>query len=329
MKRQLLSVLFLAIGFCAKAAFPPGTYDFTQFNAPYTSLSNGTLVKQGYFGSFTDFIGQCNFFDPWEYFGFSTTRTNAPSVSSDRSRITVPLTHSPVGDVFAAYPLGVTITLSATGPHIGIISCKLEGSWPNRIYKVQFDSVLTMEESPTIESTISYQIWFYESDHAIEFRYGPRNITPGHIFGFNGIFCGLAYDIGGSGTEVAATLQGDPNNPTLTNTTFQFTPGLNSVPPENKVYRFAPSPLGVVNTMSENDLKISFDPTVRKAILTYPDNAAPSEIELLTITGQKMPVVYDRLQNRSEVSFINVSPGIYTLLVRSEKGIYRQKIIIP
>jgi len=136
-----------------------------------------------------------------------------------------------------------------------LISYTVEGDAGNRICKVQYTNsafYLEVESEGSAENRVNFQIWFYESDFSVEFRFGIGNVPNPDFAYYNlqgpgiGIFTGITND--GQSIEMATYLSGAPNNPVIESDTdpnqVEFS-GLDGTPANGQVYRFTPTSLSV------------------------------------------------------------------------------------
>lgn len=133
-----------------------------------------------------------------------------------------------------------------TGVSSSPISYKVEGTQGNRILKLEVKNAgLEDFESDFLVNNffINYQIWLYESDNAIEFRYGNHNITDELIEVITQEDVVLT---GFVGDDLAGLIYGDTSSPTYSEfDTEQEEPfiSLSSFPNNGTVYRLVSSQL--------------------------------------------------------------------------------------
>src|SRR5690606_16680480 len=78
----------------------------------------------------------------------------------------------------------------------GTVSSFLDGSFGDRIFKLEYDNAgFSIEHIPR-KSYINFQIWLYERDGAIEMRYGPKGVNVGVQYKKIGIYFGDVMGIG-------------------------------------------------------------------------------------------------------------------------------------
>lgn len=245
-------------------------YNFTKSTATYadltgaTSLTNNAVWDFDFFGPITspfniDVFGQTyntlNFEDDYFYLESST---NANFYS----------------EIFPVYAYIMDRNVSGTGNGVSPISYKVEGASGNRILKLEVKNAgleLEFDSSGTTNLFLNYQIWFYEADKSIEYRYGSNNVTSVASLNDEGVsYILLSHE--DSNNIKGGFVNGTITSPTyteVTNPTSNPT-NLNGLPTANTVYRFALNPLAV-----KDQEKIEFsmfpNPTNDVLNLTFPE----------------------------------------------------------
>lgn len=245
-------------------------YNFTKSTATYadltgaTSLTNNAVWDFDFFGPITspfniDVFGQTyntlNFEDDYFYLESST---NANFYS----------------EIFPVYAYIMDRNVSGTGNGVSPISYKVEGASGNRILKLEVKNAgleMEFDSSGTTNLFLNYQIWFYEADKSIEYRYGSNNVTSVASLNDEGVsYILLSHE--DSNNIKGGFVNGTITSPTyteVTNPTSNPT-NLNGLPAANTVYRFALNPLAV-----KDQEKIEFsmfpNPTNDVLNLTFPE----------------------------------------------------------
>ncbi len=245
-------------------------YNFTKSTATYadltgaTSLTNNAVWDFDFFGPITspfniDVFGQTyntlNFEDDYFYLESST---NANFYS----------------EIFPVYAYIMDRNVSGTGNGVSPISYKVEGASGNRILKLEVKNAgleMEFDSSGTTNLFLNYQIWFYEADKSIEYRYGSNNVTSVASLNDEGVsYILLSHE--DSNNIKGGFVNGTITSPTyteVTNPTSNPT-NLNGLPAANTVYRFAVNPLAV-----KDQEKIEFsmfpNPTNDVLNLTFPE----------------------------------------------------------
>lgn len=254
-------------------------YNFTKSTATYadltgaTSLTNNAVWDFDFFGPITspfniDVFGQTyntlNFEDDYFYLESST---NANFYS----------------EILPVYAYIMDRNVSGTGNGVSPISYKVEGASGNRILKLEVKNAgleMEFDSSGTTNLFLNYQIWFYEADKSIEYRYGSNNVTSVASLNDEGVSY-ILFSHEDSNNIKGGFVNGTITSPTyteVTNPTSNPT-NLNGLPAANTVYRFALNPLALKDQEKiefsmfpnpTNDvLNLAFPETVNKPYSVY------------------------------------------------------------
>ncbi|MFN2423875.1 MAG: T9SS type A sorting domain-containing protein [Cryomorphaceae bacterium] len=166
---------------------------------------------------------------------------------------------------FISYGGDVISSAEADNPGApSTISWVTEGNPGNRILKIQYKDVGFYAEvfgGGTAENRVNFQMWFYELGSAVEFRFGPSNVTTPLVAyeGLSGppIYFAGGFDGNNGNVDFGAQLIGDPASPQLSgiDNIYDFFDdlyedgigGLNSTPAEGQVYRLLAQSVSVTD----------------------------------------------------------------------------------
>ena len=271
------------------------TYTLTVLNEPYVELTGATSLNNGDIWDDPSYFASIGF--PFEI--------NGHPVSS--------LTFAGVGSLFVANVTDPDIVTGlfpyendildrgyVSGVSESPISYKVEGTAPNRIFKLEIKnagSYYEYEAFGTTDMFFNHQLWLYEGSNQIEFRYGPSSIDdPGIWYADGGAFVGLTdVDINTDEYINAHILTGPASAPFLSveDVTLEGTPG------EDVVYRLSlPLPLEVtvigVNSTSSCE----------------PNGSATAQV-----TGGTEPYTYEWSNGETTQTITNLDAGTYTVTV--------------
>lgn len=288
-------------------------YNFTKSTATYadltgaTSLTNNAVWDFDFFGPITspfniDVFGQTyntlNFEDDYFYLESST---NANFYS----------------EIFPVYAYIMDRNVSGTGNGVSPISYKVEGASGNRILKLEVKNAgleMEFDSSGTTNLFLNYQIWFYEADKSIEYRYGSNNVTSVASLNDEGVsYILLSHE--DSNNIKGGFVNGTITSPTyteVTNPTSNPT-NLNGLPTANTVYRFAVNPLAV-----KDQEKIEFsmfpNPTNDVLNLTFPE-AVNKPYSVYDLMGRE--VLKGSLNNttQAQINVGTLQKGSYILRI--------------
>lgn len=248
MKKITFLLSTLSVSLTSIAQQSENYYNFTQSTSTYadlvtpTSINNGTVWQYDGFGPF-------NISFPVEVFGVEfnqfyfddDTFYLGNEGSEDMMAVVDPLT---------AYICDRGLIDDTS---ISPLSYKTEGTIGSRIFKIEVKNA-GLEDEEFFDGTtnlfLNYQIWFYENDKSIEYRYGATNITETNKLEYmedlwlpvlamqNNASGNVAY-LDGNLTEV------NYNEEAINEETDLESFGLNGVVTANTVYRFSQNPLSI------------------------------------------------------------------------------------
>jgi len=159
-------------------------YNFTKSTATYTDLTGATSMNNGVAWD-TDAFGPIN--APFPIYIFGQTFNN---FSYDDDFFVLEDTAFSSAAYF--YPVDGYImdrNFSLTGTSLTPISYKVEGTAGNRILKFEVKNAGLEGEAETSSTStvyLNFQVWYYEADKSIEYRYGSNNVTNMAIYNEDG-----------------------------------------------------------------------------------------------------------------------------------------------
>lgn len=287
-------------------------YNFTKSTATYADLTGATSMNNGVAWDF-DTFGPVNTAFPVYIFGQTYNNFTydddffyLENTSGTASAYMFPVT---------GYIMDRNFSL--TGASLTPISYKVDGTAGNRILKLEVKNAgLEGEAMNSSTSTLflNFQIWFYEADKSIEYRYGSNNVTNMALFNDDATsYVYFAYEntnglkAGYIDGTIANTSYTETTNPdaTLTN--------LNALPAANTVYRFAVNPLAV-----KDQEKIEFsmfpNPTNDVLNLTFPE-AVNKPYSVYDLMGRE--VLKGSLNNttQAQINVGTLQKGSYILRI--------------
>jgi len=254
MKKALLT---LFVGTTQAAAAQPLPMTFTAFNAEvYAPLSNPISLTNGEIWDDPEYTVPIGF--PFQLFG-----NNVPELALlDVGGIVGYISPEMTLDGFLVYGSDI-MDVGNVAMEVGMspISYQVEGTTPNRIFKMEWTNVgfyYEIIDFGTANNTTNFQLWLYETTNVVEYRFGPNTITqPEIVHDFLLPMSGILKNLNLiSGTADGAWfLGGNSANPTPTffNIMTKEQPGpqhvLSGEPANGQVYRFAPI---IPQSVSEN-----------------------------------------------------------------------------
>ena len=287
-------------------------YNFTKSTATYADLTGATSMNNGVAWE-VDAFGPVNTAFPVYIFGQTY---NNFTYDDDFFYL------ENTGGSADAYMFPVTgyimdRNFSLTGASLTPISYKVDGTAGSRILKLEVKNAgLEGEAMNSSTSTLflNFQIWFYEADKSIEYRYGSNNVTNMALFNDDATsYVYFAYE--NTNGLKAGYIDGTIANTSYTETTNpNDTPtNLNALPTANTVYRFALNPLAV-----KDQEKIEFsmfpNPTNDVLNLTFPE-AVNKPYSVYDLMGRE--VLKGSLNNttQAQINVGTLQKGSYILRI--------------
>jgi hypothetical protein len=305
MKKTLtLLTLFACLTFALQAQSPV-TYQFQKLTEPYQDLTGATSLNEGMQWDDPDYHFQMGmnidiFGNTFNELYLNMMGCGLSNLSDDElGKSTQYLMLTPLFSDMIDRCYGESAKAHKGEKEKGIhrdgksgscsnLSYKLEGPVGNRIFKLEWNNVSLYD---VVDSCfLNMQVWLYENGNIIEFRYGPSYVSTDDwaMYAEEGIqplfaVADLYSEIGN-----AATLYGDPDNPTfkcipLTDTTSVdfLSYGLSRQPSANTVYRFTPHITGIAGHTVSN---ISIQPNPVRDRLTI-SGVETADIQIFDVTG--------------------------------------------
>ena len=316
MKRLILSFAFTLFSL---ASFSQN-YNFSYFKAAYVPISNDTILtpptawknyyKRLYlpfaFSMFNESVDSCSiigrdgniFFDASIHAGEIT-----PGFSSAYRYIDKNYSDTAKNQKEA-------------GSKISVVT---EGTISNRIFKVQFSDLKFNKKDTDI--TISYQIWFYEKDKSIEFRYDSNLVNNYYDTLFGGsLACGI---IGYPHTlvnppikEISILLKNNAEAPVSAKNASQNKSVRLTSCPSGIVYRFASQSTNIM----DNTTDISIFPNPVSSILYINSTVPIHSIYIYDLQGNLVLSDFTNLGVKNILDVHSLPIGNYILKTVDNNG---------
>jgi hypothetical protein len=201
-----------------------------------------------------------------------------------------------------------------------LIHYEVSGVEPERILKIEWNDVGLYDEISSLGTTelrLNFQVWLYEGENTIEYRFGP-NTFPEDLTAFDFLTSGIILDFDYDYYDgLFYTASGNPEEPTwsLTDDFYAFYYSdvmLDGIPSDGTVYRFGP-PVSVSETaVAEAMLSIYPNPS-SESLWIENASASPSEITIFDALGNVVDQMYMAPLQRMQRNVQNWSPGHYTV----------------
>ncbi|KAA3634849.1 MAG: hypothetical protein DWQ02_10710, partial [Bacteroidetes bacterium] len=244
-------------------------YDFSHFQEEYADLENPVVLTDDYWDDFDELIYEFPLGFEFTFFDHIMTSiflgdpfAEALYVQTgglEEYNIMLPYT----GDLISRY--------DNSGNIISQIGYLVEGEPGSRVLKGEFKNIGFYNDDDGTNFA-NFQFWLHESDGAIEFRYGPSNITLPLDYLFDdlpgpyvGLLNGYLYD--GEEFGDMYMLSGDAADPTYAyydGSTGEEPPALEGQPADGTVYRFGPVIINSVEETITNPVSIKVYPTITR-----------------------------------------------------------------
>ncbi len=322
MIKKLLLALFLLCAIFMKAQ---SVYEFETENIAYQNLIGSTSLNNGDVWDDPAYTIPMGFDFKISSYTFSTIYIVGWSAGGVLSSVP---NDSGVFPMFIPIGQDIMSRTAANGTSISPISYKTEGSIGNRILKIEWNNIGFFDDS-TRNDFMNIQMWLYEGQNIIEYRYGPNTINnPNESFeGSAGPWVGLltSYDIDNDELfDVAFILTESPINPTVlifeTGDILPDESSLEGTIPDGTVYRFTPQPLSIED-FTQNNFQISPNPA--SEFLNIKTQLSNYNFSIYNSLGQK--VIGALSTNKIDIS--NLSNGIFYIKIETETGSATKKFI--
>lgn len=322
-----ITTLLLLLVVCTMNA----QYELTVLNETYENLEDATSLNNGEIWDDPSFVVPLGF-----DFQYGSTIINTLFFSDDNVGGIVSTDDGTNGIPFGVIaPVGQDIIDrgSNTGTSLSPISFVVEGEAGSQIAKIEWNNVGFFEES-SLQDFMNFQLWLYEEDNSIEFRYGSSEINdPANSFeDLGGVQAGfiLLFDQGVNELlEDAYILSGDTQGPELLIlTTTEELDDIGDVAligavPDGTVYRFSNEALSV-DDVNTNPVDFSVYPNPTNDIFKIESKEVDYKLEVYNTSGQQV-MNFDSPRDSYNIS--NLSEGIYFVKIQSLTGVVTKRLI--
>ena len=310
MKKTILSLLLLSAGL----SYGQNFYNFTTSQSAYTDLAAPTSINNGEVWDYDDFGP---FTIPFS-FAINGQAVNRFVFSDDNFLFLTPNADlEEETGLFYSYLSGAFIqdrtysTTSSSG-----INYKTEGEAGNRILKLEVKNA-GLEDARYMGFSedhfyLNFQIWLYENNNVIEYRYGNHNITNPSIIDD-------LVQVGFDSDDFGGVLTGSATQPVYQEFNFNtnppdddFEPTLNAYPGSGTVYRFAPAATAGIKTFSKNAFTLYPNPAEAKLNVTKTEGTA--NYEVYSILGSKVLSGTIDTANTT-INVANLDKGVYLVKI--------------
>lgn len=328
MKRLLLSIsILISISLCAQES----PYYFSVSFDDYSALTESTSLNNGEIWDDPDHVIPIGF--EFDFMGRIIEEFIMTSDFLGGGLMTMP-DDDDTANVFFVYESDIIDAGYANGVSESNISYKLEGTEPNRIFKLEWDDCgfyNEYSEFGTSGNRVSFQLWVFEGTNNMEIHFGPNSIkNPDMVHSFTGApIVALIQDVNFftdeltgifycSGHPDDATLEASDNLDEVENATF-----LSADPQNGLIFRFGTSPVSV------------FEEEELDWVNVYPSHTR-DRVYVNTILNDSQYAVYDAVGNLvangilykglNTVDFSELVAGVYFIRTSSHDHHYTSRV---
>ncbi|MDT0295604.1 T9SS type A sorting domain-containing protein [Mesonia ostreae] len=299
-------------------------YTVTAFNEPYQDLANATSVNNGQIWDDDFFAIPIGF--NFELYGQNFSNIYISDIGNGAG---LSFHTNPQANFSFLSPIMQDVLDKGFNQSVSPISYVMEGNVGDRIFKLEFKNVGFWGDD-TFADYMDFQVWLYENDDSIEYRYGPNSINnPTESYeGETGpvVFFYPSFNIIDEGNliEDGYYLMDDPVNPTILivdNNTPEPANAIVGTILEGTVYRFDPDGLAVSNVYQ---MAVSFYPNPTQDLIHLQNpNQEDFKASLYDILGNEMNV---QMQNE-QMNLTSLASGTYFLNIKSKTRSKTIKVI--
>lgn len=321
--KHILLPLFVAL---ATTLFAQADYEFSTFNETYVEFDDGTLAINESWDD-PDFVVPIGF----DANIMGTTTGNLYCDSEFLGGTLIANSMLMEWDMLWITTLDIIDAGYANDEMLSPITYQTEGEPGTRIFKMQWKGVGLYDEysdNGTANNQLNFQLWIYEQDGAIEYRFGPNSVKEVEYVTSVWNNCGMINDAtSDENFDGALFLSGMANAASLVEVNSVddfFAAQLTSLPENGRVYRFEP---GVLSTPAlKNELKVSVYPTVTNDLVRVKGLTEHQYlIEVLDLSG-KVVMSSIEVGNRP-ISLRHLSEGLYIIRIQQDGQLFTQRVI--
>ena len=209
------------------------------------------------------------------------------------------------------------------------IVTKVDGNSGNYILKIEWVNVGFYGEGDDdiFEDFINFQMWLYEKDGVIEYRYGPSSITkPIECYeGETGPNVGFWFKYNENTDEFEAgnDLSGNPASAQMSQSDYPYNTFLSGSIPSNTVYTFSRTDMNVAEKVA-TEVKFEVYPNPAKNVLNVKidDLSQLLDLQIFDLSGKRVEM---NLNKDKSVNVSGLPTGMYLVQVQTDKGMATRK----
>lgn len=335
--RKLYSLLLASISFLSIHAQDNPYFELFVSQSSYQSLTNTTSLNEGMVWDDPDWQVPIGF--SFEYLGYHYDSLLFYGYDGYGAELLFRNTTAGYPDCqMSGYMMDlIDSEYDNNGKAASDIRYSLEGTEGSRIFKLEWFNAAFYNDD--IEFTnysmrINFQVWLFEQDGAIEFRYGPSvNLDNAVIQDYEGIpvtFIRNYQEVPDYAWEGAYMLTGDPLNPdwiyAATPSEFDNSIFLSDTPSEGTVYRFMPLLVNVAE--QEPMVKLDVYPNPASDVVTLVKNGHETVfVRVFDAVGREVKSLQLK-ESQTKLVLEDWADGVYQLVLSYEGHTSVQKLIV-
>jgi len=276
-------------------------YSFSRATGSYNKLTGATTVINGKWDDFESAVKL-----PFAFKLFNQSFTDSFYID-DFGSISFDNTYNEELSFFGD-------DLNSRGNNISEVSYKVEGTSPDRIFKLQFDNAGLFADNPLFMDSINLQLWLYETSNIIEIRFGDGKVSQAN-WSDNGPFIGLVNPVNFNNYII---IEKNTINPTVNTTNIANSSSLDGLPATGTIYRFTPSQFqnGIQST------RVSFN--IDQYKISVPADLQINEIMVVNTLGQ----IIQSAHTLENIDLSVLPMGIYIVYLNTGQGTISKKIML-
>ncbi len=315
--RTIFTLLFLSF---LSTALAQTTFEFETFTADYQDLQESISLNDGEIWDDPQYVIPLGF-----SFTLSEETFDTIYIVEDGTGGALSSNESFIGQSFNLF-LPVVQDIIDRGDFTGAMSLSnisylTEGEVGNQITKIEYNNVGFFEDD-SLNDFINFQVWFYEGNNVLEYRYGESSIlNPQDSYeGLQGLSVGLLPSLNEDTDlfEDGYFLTNDPVNPDIViieaGQDIDQVPSLVGDIPANTVYRLTQNILGL-ESKSKFEISLYPNPIKDELHISY-----SGDINSIVITDASGRELLDLKTPHRIINMSTFTAGVYHIKIFTEEG---------
>lgn len=316
--KKITLLLALSLGTLSLQA--QNQYDFTTSQQTYADLMDPVSINNGQVWDWDTFSEITIPFD----FKIGGQTVNRFLFDDDYFSFITPTGNYEANEgIYFFYPTAALLQdrTYSTGVSSSPISYKIEGETGSRILKLEIKNAglenTTSLDLPEDEFYMNLQVWLYEADNVIEYRYGSHNIPNIGIIADAGSRILAAVEA--LDTKLYA-IYGQSSQPTYNEFTMNTLPSSfdSDMPQANgTVYRLEPAEVAGLDNFSTSEVKLYPNPAT-SVLNIEGDNIEASEYTIYNVVGKLVAKNTITDSDNVQINISNLESGLYFVKINNQ-----------